>query len=67
MRSRLKVARILCGYSQRKLGARARVSQQMISLIETRRYQPSPRLRARLGRALGQSTDFIFEAGEPDD
>jgi len=66
MKSRLKIARILSGYGQRELAVLSGVSQQMISLIETGRYGPSPRLRTRLGRVLGQSPDFLFE-NESDD
>lgn len=58
--NRLKVARAETGLSQSDLAAKAGVTRQTISSIETGQYCPSTLLAFVIARSLGKRIDEVF-------
>ena len=50
--TQLRRARLRAGYSQRQLARRLRVSQSLVSRVETGQVAVSPRLAVRVARVL---------------
>ena len=64
MKTRLKVLRAECEWSQADLAERAGVSRQTINAIETGKYDPSLPLAFTLAQLFGRPIEEIFSPDE---
>jgi transcriptional regulator with XRE-family HTH domain len=62
--TKLEAARLARGWSQTKLGWRARLAQSQISGFEQRRITVGPEQAKRLSRALGVPADELTQDAE---
>lgn len=60
----LRAARLAAGLSQAELAARAGISRQAVSAVETGRMSPTIEVALRLARALGRPVDSLFRLAE---
>jgi len=63
MRNRLRGLRAEREWSQADLAARFHVTRQIVSAIETGKYDPSLPLAISIARLFRQPIEAIFEAG----
>jgi transcriptional regulator with XRE-family HTH domain len=65
--SRLRQARLAQELTQRELGRRAGIPQQLVCAFETGRLKPGLEIQQRLAEALGIPKDFLFARdGDPE-
>lgn len=60
VRTRVRLARVECGYTQQELADLIGVTRQTIGLIEAEQYNPTINLCLRLAQALGKTLNDLF-------
>jgi transcriptional regulator with XRE-family HTH domain len=66
-RNQLRSARVIAGLSQTALARLTKMSQPVISRIETGARSASAQERDGIAVALGQTVNFLFPADDEDD
>lgn len=60
MKNKLRVARLIAGFSQEKLADKIGVSRPTISNIETGKSKPSGYMMLQISSAIGKPVEEIF-------
>ena len=66
MKNKIKIHRVIKGYSQEQLANAVQVSRQTINALEAAKYVPSTVLALKLSKVLEKNIEELFQLEDTD-